>query len=239
MSEFDAADGRRASRPRRRRHLRRRPGDAPPLRVDDGPQRRRRGRRPGRGRRASGCAPSSVRGGASTPCPTSTMRRPRLAGSRATAIAESSALVSRAATPLLAGEANVGSWASECLTDPLGVSLATKGDMLDAGIGDDGRPRRRPGRGDVPDLGHRQVVRVERGGPHRPADPRVRRRDHGDVDRRRRDAAPLVPGGAGPVRHAGLGAGRPRSTSRPTRPVSPRSPGRCCRRRRARAARRR
>src|SRR4051812_25614298 len=54
----------------------------------------------------------------------------RLAGSRATAIAASSALVSRAATPLLAGEAHVGSWASECVTDPLEVSLTTKGDML-------------------------------------------------------------------------------------------------------------
>jgi TldD protein len=54
----------------------------------------------------------------------------RLAGSRATAIAESSAMVSRAATTLLPGEVNVGSWASECGTDPLGVSLSTKGDML-------------------------------------------------------------------------------------------------------------
>jgi TldD protein len=54
----------------------------------------------------------------------------RLAGARATAIAESSARVSRPATGLVPGEANVGSWASECVTDPLGVSLATKGDML-------------------------------------------------------------------------------------------------------------
>jgi TldD protein len=54
----------------------------------------------------------------------------RLAGARATAIANSSASVSRAATPLLAGEVHVGSWSSECRTDPLGVSLASKGDML-------------------------------------------------------------------------------------------------------------
>jgi len=54
----------------------------------------------------------------------------RVAGSRATAIAASSATVSRAATPLLAGEVHVGSWASECTTDPLAVSLTTKGDML-------------------------------------------------------------------------------------------------------------
>jgi TldD protein len=54
----------------------------------------------------------------------------RLAGARATAIAVSSASVSRSATPLLAGEAHVGSWSSECRIDPLGVSLASKGDML-------------------------------------------------------------------------------------------------------------
>src|SRR4051794_7349241 len=54
----------------------------------------------------------------------------RLAGARATAIAESSARVARAATGLVPGEANVGSWASDCAVDPIGVSLATKGDML-------------------------------------------------------------------------------------------------------------
>ena len=63
-----------------------------------------------------------------------------------------------------------------------------------------------------------QVVRVQRGPPHRPAHPRVRRRDHGDRDRRRRDAAPLVPGGPGPVRHAGLGAGRRDRHRGPRRP---------------------
>ena len=85
----------------------------------------------------------------------------------------------------------------------------------------------------------REVVRLERGPPHRPAHPRVRRRDHGDGDRRRRDAAPLLPGGARPVRHPRLGARRRDSTSRPTPPASPRRPGRCSPRRRARAARRR
>ena len=81
--------------------------------------------------------------------------------------------------------------------------------------------------GAVPDLGHAQVVRLQRGPPHRPAHPRVRRRDHGHGDRRRRDAAPLVPGGTRPVRHPRLGAGRASSTSRPTRPGSAPRPGRC------------
>jgi TldD protein len=54
----------------------------------------------------------------------------RAAGERSTAIATSSGRVSRAATRLLPGEANVGSWESECRVDPIGVSLTTKGDML-------------------------------------------------------------------------------------------------------------
>src|SRR4051794_11776649 len=54
----------------------------------------------------------------------------RLAGGRATAIAESSARVSRPATGLVPGEANLGSWASGCAIDPFGVSLASKGDLL-------------------------------------------------------------------------------------------------------------
>jgi TldD protein len=55
----------------------------------------------------------------------------RAAGAQATAIARSSARVSRAASGMVpAGPAAVGSWASECVVDPLGVSLADKGDML-------------------------------------------------------------------------------------------------------------
>ncbi|MET0459959.1 MAG: TldD/PmbA family protein [Ilumatobacteraceae bacterium] len=54
----------------------------------------------------------------------------RAAGTQATAIALASATVSRAASELVPGESAVGSWASECLIDPLGVSLSDKGDLL-------------------------------------------------------------------------------------------------------------
>jgi TldD protein len=57
-------------------------------------------------------------------------RAVRAAGSHATAIASSSARVSRAASGLVPGEAATGSWASECVLDPFEVSLATKGDLL-------------------------------------------------------------------------------------------------------------
>ena len=116
---------------------------------------------------------------------------------QATAIAAASATVvarrPRSSSPVRSAS---GSWASECEIDPLGVVAVRQGRPAGAGDGDDARARRRPRRGAVPDLGHGQVVRVQRGPPHRPARPRVRRRDHGDVDRRRRDAAALVPGGA-------------------------------------------
>ena len=130
----------------------------------------------------------------------------RAAGAQATAIATSSARVAREAIgprarrgrPAGRGPASARSTRSACLA-------RRQGRPARAGVGDDGRARRRHRRGDVPDLGHRQVVRVQRGPPHRPAHPRVRRRDHGHVDRRRRDAAPLVPGRARPVRHARAG----------------------------------
>ncbi|MET0324717.1 MAG: TldD/PmbA family protein [Ilumatobacteraceae bacterium] len=54
----------------------------------------------------------------------------RAAGAQATAIATASATVSRAASELVPGESASGSWASECLIDPLGVSLSAKGDLL-------------------------------------------------------------------------------------------------------------
>jgi TldD protein len=54
----------------------------------------------------------------------------RAAGARATAIATASATVSRAASELVAAEVASGSWASGCDIDPLGVSLADKGDLL-------------------------------------------------------------------------------------------------------------
>ena len=83
-----------------------------------------------------------------------------------------------------------------------------------------------------------QVVRLQRGPPHRPAHPRVRRRDHGHRDRRRRDPAPLLPGRPRPVRHPRLGAGR---RARPARRTPPRvgrgGPGAADRARCARPAR--
>ena len=240
MSEFDAADGRGPGGARRRRPLRRRPGDAPPLRVDDGPQRRRRGRSASTRTPASACARSSGRGGASTPCPTCPTPRPAPAGARATAIATSSATVSRrrlgAACPV---RRPVGSWASECVIDPLGVSLSDQGRPARAGDGDDGRARRRPRRGAVPDLGHGQVVRVERGrtastSACASAGPGSWRRRSATA---RRSAARTRRPAASTAR--GAGSSSTRSTSRPTPPGSPTRPGRCCRRRCARAARRR
>jgi TldD protein len=54
----------------------------------------------------------------------------RAAGAEATRIATASALVSRGATDLVAGEPVTGSWANEYRIDPLAVSLADKGDLL-------------------------------------------------------------------------------------------------------------
>ena len=144
----------------------------------------------------------------------------RAAGTRAAEIAAASALVSRGAAELVPSEPTSGSWASECLVDPFAVSLADKGDLLVRATTSDGRARRRPGRGPLPAVGHGEVVRVERGPPHRPARPRVRGRSDGDGDRRRRDPAPLVPGRPRPVRHPGVGVrrrARPRGPRRPHR----------------------
>jgi TldD protein len=57
-------------------------------------------------------------------------RAVRDAGARATEIARASALVSREGTGLVPSEPATGSWASDCEVDPLGVSLADKGDLL-------------------------------------------------------------------------------------------------------------
>ena len=104
------------------------------------------------------------------------------------------------------------------------VSLAEKGDLLVAATGaanDAGVPLC-PGQ--LPGVGHREVVRVQRGQPRQPAPRRVRGGGRRHRHRRRRDPAPLVPRRAGPVRHAGLGAGarpRPRGQRRPDRPSRP------------------
>jgi TldD protein len=54
----------------------------------------------------------------------------RTAGERATKIAEASARVPGPAADLVPVTAAVGSWASECHTDPLSVALSDKGDLL-------------------------------------------------------------------------------------------------------------
>jgi TldD protein len=54
----------------------------------------------------------------------------RAAGARATEIANASAAVPGPATDLVPVPASVGSWASACQVDPLGVPLADKGDLL-------------------------------------------------------------------------------------------------------------
>ena len=75
---------------------------------------------------------------------------------------------------------------------------------------DDARPRRRPRRGQPPDLGHPQVARLVRGDEGRPAHRRDRRRDERHGRRRARDAAAELPGDPRPVRDPRLGA-RPRA----------------------------
>ena len=150
-------------------------------------------------------------------------------------VAAASARVARqrrsAVDPGRAGDGLVG---QRVRRRPARRRAGREGRPAGAGDGDDARARRRHRRGPVPDLGHGEVARVERWSSHRPAHPRVRRRDHGDRHRRRRDAAPVVPRRPRAVRHAGLGARPTRSTSRPTPPGSARSARRCCRRRRAR-----
>ncbi|MBB2946108.1 TldD protein [Actinoplanes lutulentus] len=54
----------------------------------------------------------------------------RAAGRRAAQIAAASASVAGRPADLVPAGAGVASWASDCLIDPLGVSLATKGDLL-------------------------------------------------------------------------------------------------------------
>jgi TldD protein len=57
-------------------------------------------------------------------------RAARAAGAQATAIAEASAAVPGPAADLVPAAPVVGSWASPCDVDPLGVPLADKGDLL-------------------------------------------------------------------------------------------------------------
>src|SRR5947207_13791034 len=54
----------------------------------------------------------------------------RRAGERAAAIAVASASVAGPAADLVPAPADTGSWASECVVDPLAVPLSDKGDLL-------------------------------------------------------------------------------------------------------------
>ena len=124
------------------------------------------------------------------------VRRGRPGGRRARAaqIAAASATVPGPAVDLVpdrgAGEA---SWASPCEIDPLAVPLSDKGDLLvraTAAARDAGADL---AEGIYQVWDTQQVVRLQRGPPHRPAHPRVRRRHLGQRDRRRRDPAPVLP----------------------------------------------
>src|SRR5262245_29943452 len=60
----------------------------------------------------------------------------RDAGARAAGIAAASAAVTGPAADLVPAAPVVGSWASECLVDPLGVALSDKGDLLVGATGE-------------------------------------------------------------------------------------------------------
>ena len=103
-----------------------------------------------------------------------------------------------------------GSGQSECLEDPWSVDAGREGRPARGRHPDDARARRRHRPGQPPDLGHPQVVRLERGHRDRPAHRRVRRGDDatavGEGETQRRS----LPGHPRPVRDARLGA-RPRA----------------------------
>ena len=99
-------------------------------------------------------------------------RRPALAGAQATAIAAASATVSRAATPsCVPGEVAHRVVVERVRDRPARRVAGRQGRPARRATATMRRARRRPRRGDVPDLGHREVVRVERG--HR-IDQRIR-----------------------------------------------------------------
>ena len=176
----------------------------------------RRPRRP-----ASACGPLIGSSWGFQATPELTAAAARRAGERAAEVARASARVTGVPIDLAAGAGRGGE-----LGQRLRGAPARRREHLRAG-----RPARRrhhhhrrrrhpPRAGRPPDLGHGEVVRVQRGQPHRPAHRRVRGRDGRHRDRRRRDATAQLPGRAGPVRHAGLG-GRARD-----RPPGQRSPHR-------------
>ena len=208
--------GRGRGRAGRRGPLCRRPGDDLADRVDGCPERRRRAAPAGRDGRAGGTGPGRVvlgflRHADSDPCvgggrgtPGCGHRQGQRAGGRTRAVA--------------GGRRR--RWAQGRVVE----QRLHGGPALGAAVGE-GRPdgrrdqdharRRRPDRaGVVLDLGHPQVVRLERGSPHRPAHPRVRSVVQRDGCRRARDPAPVLPRRPRAVRHPGLGD---RSRARPAR----------------------
>ena len=141
----------------------------------------------------------------------------RGAGARAAAIAAASATVpgSRSGTdPGSGGQRQLG---LGLRGRPAGRTTQRQGRPAGVAHRDHARRRSRPGRGQLQHLGHAQVVRLQRGPPHRPAHPRVRCRNLRHRDRRRRDPAPVVPVVPRPVRHPRLGAGRRARPGRPRR----------------------
>ena len=239
---FEAAERGGAGRARRRRPVRRRPGDAPPLRVDVRPQRRRRGRcsqdaDAGIGVRA---LVGSGWGFFAVPRPRR-RRRPRAAGARprpdrrgerAGARPRRSTLVPAEPVTASLGQRRARSTRSRC-------RCPTRATCWSRATDDDARARRRPGRGARTRSGTPRKWFVSSEG-HR-IDQHIRECGAGIIghrDRRRRDAAPLLPGGPRAVRHPRLGAGRRRSTcAAHAARVGRRRRGRCSPRRCARPAR--
>ena len=144
----------------------------------------------------------------------------RDAGRRAAEIAAASALVGRDESTLVPSEAVTGSWASDCAIDPFTVSLADKGDLLvratttmqehGADIAEGQYQIWDTEKWFVSSEGHRIDQHIRESGAG------IMSTAIGDA----RDAAPLLPGGARPVRHPRLGVRRGARPARHTRPGS-------------------
>ena len=183
-----------------------------------------------RGRPASAYGPWSARPGASSRCPTSTDAA--AAPGRRSARPRSPRRAPPVPGPAVDAGARrrcvSGSWASRVRrVDPLSVPLAEKGDLLVGVTATMRARRRRPGRGRLPGLGHPQVVRLQRGPPHRPAHPGVRRGMTRHRDRRRRDPAPVLPGVSAASTAPAAGSWSRARPARHTPSGSPRRRRRC------------
>ena len=94
------------------------------------------------------------------------------AGARAAEIAAASALVARGDVGAGAGRAGARARGRAVRDRPVRGVARRQGRPAGAGDDDDARARCRPRRGAVPGMGHPEVVRLQRGPPHRPAHPR-------------------------------------------------------------------